>query len=39
MDRKLARRNIVMGVSLLFIILALLAFTLVWAGLYLDFVH
>jgi hypothetical protein len=39
MNRRLARRNIVMGVSMLLVILALLGFTFVWAGLYLNFVH
>ena len=39
MDRKLARRNMVMGFSMLVVIIGLLGFTFVWAGLYISFVH
>ena len=39
MDRKLARRNMVMGVSMVLVMLGLLGFTFVWAGLYLSFIH
>lgn len=39
MDRKMARRNMVMGFSMLVVIVGLLGFTFVWAGLYLSFIH
>jgi len=39
MDRKAARRNMVMGFSMLIVITCLLGFSFVWAVLYLYFVH
>jgi hypothetical protein len=38
MDRKLARRNIVMGISMFVAICGLLSFTFIWATLFLSFV-
>jgi hypothetical protein len=39
MDRKLARRNIWMGVSMLIVILGLLGVTFAWAALFLAYNH
>jgi hypothetical protein len=39
MNRKLAQRNMVMGVSMFLVIIGLLGFCFVWAALYLSFIH
>ena len=36
MDKKLARKNIRMGVTLLFIVIAMFGITFLWAAIYLN---
>jgi len=39
MDRKLARRNMAMGIAMFVTLCGLLSFTFVWAWIYLNAIH